>query len=454
MDGDVYDENELSVESVSIEFDRVDEKLKWEEVFPEWIDEKEAKCPHVPLMARFQNDGDFDAVVARVPCGVRDVFRLQVNLVVANVAVKNRNVNAYVVFVGSCAPMVEIFRCDDLVMHGQEYWVYKPELRSLKHQTLMPLGSCQIAPQTEEEELIGKEAKLAYVTVLHSSEDYVCGAIALAQSILQTKTTTSQTIDLILLADTSIGPKSTTGLKSAGWKIHRMERIRSPFAQNGAYNEWNYSKLRIWQLTSYDKVIFIDSDLVVLESIQRLFSYPQLSAAANDLTLFNSGVMVVEPSECMFEHLMNRTWEVRSYNGGDQGFLNEVFGWWHRLPKKVNHMKVFGAGRNESREVPGDVQAVHYLGWKPWTCYRDHDCNWDMPDRRIYASDDAHRRWWKVHDSMPKELQAYCQLTPKMNDRIIEWRRKAGNNATFPDHAHSNIQLKDPRSHYFPSDYN
>ncbi|KAK9219052.1 hypothetical protein WN943_007691 [Citrus x changshan-huyou] len=50
--------------------------------------------------------------------------------------------------------MVEMFRCDDLVEHAGDYWVYKPDLRRLKHKVLMPVGSCQIAPafaQTDSE---------------------------------------------------------------------------------------------------------------------------------------------------------------------------------------------------------------------------------------------------------------------------------------------------------------
>ena len=50
--------------------------------------------------------------------------------------------------------------------------------------------------------------KEAYVTVLHSSEAYVCGAIALAQSIHQINSTR----DLVLLADDLIGLKSTSAL--------------------------------------------------------------------------------------------------------------------------------------------------------------------------------------------------------------------------------------------------
>ncbi|TKY61489.1 putative UDP-glucuronate:xylan alpha-glucuronosyltransferase 4 [Spatholobus suberectus] len=463
------------VETVSIDFDRVDKNLKWEEIFPEWIDESgkwgRPKCPNMPMPA-LENYRDLNVVVAKVSCGIRDVFRLQVNLVVANLAVESGWVtkiesddhrNVYVVFVGSCGPMVEIFRCDDLLMHRGEFWVYKPDLSSLKQQTLMPVGSCQIAPgyaetgkevwraylpQTSKPNHTMRVPKLAYVTVLHSSEAYVCGAIALAQSILQTNT---EIRDLLLLADKSIGPESIRGLKAAGWKIRRIQRIPSPFAKKGAYNEWNYSKLRIWQLTMYDKIIFIDSDLLVLRSIDHLFVYPQLSAAPNDNTLFNSGLMVIEPSQCMFENMMNRTSKVSSYNGGDQGFLNEIFTWWHRLPTKLNHMKSFRRQRgNEKHEVPDDVYAIHYLGLKPWMCYRDYDCNWDMQDRHIYASDSAHKRWWQVYDAMPKELQSYCGLTEKMNQRIVKWRRKA-RNASLSD-GHWKIKVEDPRREHYYSD--
>ncbi|KAF7817895.1 putative UDP-glucuronate:xylan alpha-glucuronosyltransferase 4 [Senna tora] len=468
------------VETVPINFDHVDENLKWEDFFPEWIDEDQKwgppKCPRMPLPSP-ENFQDLNVVVARLPCGhkkegIRDLFRLQVNLVVANLAVGSGLVSfdsyrtVFVVFIGSCGPMVEIFRCDDLLTQRGEYWVYKPKLKWLKQVTLMPVSSCQIAPSFAE---TGKELwrpymsqstlmkknlstgvpKVAYVTVLHSSEAYVCGAIALAQSILRThKYSLNPNTQLLLLADKSIGPKSIRGLKAAGWKIKRIQRILSPFAKKDSYNRWNYSKLRIWQLTNYDKVIFLDSDLLVLNNIYHFSIYPQLSAAPNDLSLFNSGFMIIEPSLCMFEHLMQKTFRVESYNGGDQGFLNEIFTWWHRLPSRLNYLKI----NNQQKELTAnDVYAIHYLGLKPWMCYKDYDCNWDMKDHQIFASDSAHRRWWEVYEEMPKELQAYCGLTKKMEDRLVKWRGRAAN-ATLAD-AHWKIEVKDSRrEHYVEED--
>ncbi|CAL0300088.1 unnamed protein product [Lupinus luteus] len=468
------------VETVSIEFDHVDENMKWEDIFPEWINENNSKCPILP-MPKLEDHKDLNVVVARVPCveGVRDVFRLQVNLVVANLAMKSGWVkelevdeDVYVVFIGSCGPMVDIFKCDDIFLHRLgEYWVYKLDLRSLKQKMLMPVGTCKVAPGYAE---TGKEVwrtyksqsaktlkynytmhipRLAYVTILHSSEAYVCGAIALAQSITLQRNNSilhdnNYNIDLLLLADYSFGPNSIKGLKAAGWKIRRIKRILNPFAKKGSYNEWNYSKLRIWQLTMYDKIIFLDSDLLVVKNIDDFFTYPQLSAAPNDLVLFNSGLMVIEPSMCMFEHLMMQSLKVKPYNGGDQGFVNEIFTWWHRLPRKLNYLKFFQKkNEKQDNEVPEDIYVMHYLGLKPWNCYRDYDCNWDMENHHNFASDSAHKRWWMVHDAMPLQLQSYCGLTKKMEERIIKHRRIA-RNATLCD-GHWKIEVKDPRRKHY-----
>ncbi|KAM7473611.1 hypothetical protein LguiB_020854 [Lonicera macranthoides] len=461
------DEKIGEFDNVKINFDRLDENLTWENFFPEWIDEdgkfgRLPVCPEIP-MPQFEDYGELDVVVAKISCGtnregVRDVFRLQVNLVVANLVVRNGykeseevDRTVYVVFVGSCGPMLEIFRCDDMIWDGGDQWIYKPDLRRLKEMVAMPVGTCQLAPPLPQP---GEEARTrnslqqknipinhpreAYVTVLHSSESYVCGAIALAQSILRTNSTK----DLLLLADDSISPTSINGLKSAGWKIKKIQRIRSPHAKRNAYNEWNYSKLRIWQQTQYDKLIFIDSDLIVLKNIDAFFNYPALSAVRNDKFMFNSGVMLVEPSECMFKTMMKKRFALGSYNGGDQGFLNEVFVWWHRWPLTLNHLKVYNM-RKRRHEVPNDLYTIHYLGLKPWMCYEDYDCNWDMEDHHIFASDSAHKKWWEIYKGMDEELKPYCELSKKMEEKLKK-RRKRAKNGSWGD-GHWKIKVKDPR---------
>ncbi|XP_043713731.1 putative UDP-glucuronate:xylan alpha-glucuronosyltransferase 5 [Telopea speciosissima] len=460
-----------------VQFDQVQEEIQWKDLFPEWIDEEEKwrqpNCPEIPML-KFKDYEEFDVVVAKIPCGdvvqkqgqgLRDVFRLQVNLVVANLVVRSGrryyddgddDRTVYVVFIGSCGPMWEIFRCDDLLIHEGNSWIYRPDLRRLLQKVHMPVGSCKLAlpHMIQGEGRVNydfsklynpiEQPREAYVTILHSSEAYVCGAIALAQSIIQT----GSSKDLVLLADQSISKKTRQALRTSGWKIKNIKRIRNPLGRKNAYNEWNYSKIRLWQLVEYDKVIFIDSDSIVLKNIDKFFGSPELSAVGNDKFLFNSGIMLIEPSMCVFKLLMKKRHKLVSYNGGDQGFLNEAFTWWHRWPARLNYLKVFNGSREKDETehdqvLAENVYGIHYLGLKPWMCYRDYDCNWDRLDFQRFGSDSIHSRWWEVYDAMPKRLQKYCGLTERMDVRINKWRSRA-RFANLSD-GHWEIQVKDPR---------
>ncbi|KAL3637183.1 hypothetical protein CASFOL_019482 [Castilleja foliolosa] len=430
---------------VNVDFNRAAEGVRWADLAPERIDEN-STCPSIP-MPRFEDYRDLDVVVASIDrCESKDVFRLQVNLVVANLLVRSGRKDGqpvYAVFVGGCHPMSEIFRCDDLLWKVGNSWVYKPQLTRIQKLMLMPFGPCQFVPPFSNSgdqnlwtklnhittQSNHKNPKHAYVTVLHTSEDYVCGAIVLAQSILQSNTTK----DLILLADDNISLTSLEALRSAGWQTKLIERIRSPYSKQNTYNEWNYSKLRIWELTQYEKLMFIDSDLLVNMNIDKLFVYPELTAASNyQKHFFNSGLMIVEPSRCTFETLMEKMVVVESYNGGDQGFLNEIFAWWHRLPATTNYLKVFVDVNDHLHYVDRkNVLAVHYTGLKPWKCEdEESDCNWDVLEFHRYASNSAHKMWWKVYKSMPKDLRDYCSLY-----------RAKNNDAYSPNEGHHDISI-------------
>lgn len=100
---------------------------------------------------------------------------------------------------------------------------------------------------------------------------------------------------------------------------------------------------------------------------------------------------------------------VESYNGGDQGFLNEMFAWWHRLPHELNFMKVFVDKDDRVHLIDDRVHAVHYTGLKPWKCTEEeHDCNWDLPIFERYASNSGHKMWWQVYRAMPEKLKPFC----------------------------------------------
>ncbi|KAJ9146169.1 hypothetical protein P3X46_028473 [Hevea brasiliensis] len=72
---------------------------------------------------------------------------------------------------------------------------------------------------------------------------------------------------------------------------------------------------------------------------------------------------------------------------------------------------------------PPILYVLHYLGYKPWICVQDYDCNWNVDILQEFASDVARKTWWKVHDAMPENLQKYCLLRSKQKT-ALDWDRR------------------------------
>lgn len=142
---------------VRVHFERVGEDLRWSDLSPEHVYEN-STCPNVP-MPRFEDYRELDVVVARISQGtgygvdgLKDVSRLQVNLIVANLLVRSgrKGNGPLAVFVESLNPMSEIFRCDDLLWNEGNAWIYKPEMTRIKKLVLLPVGPCQFVPPPSE----------------------------------------------------------------------------------------------------------------------------------------------------------------------------------------------------------------------------------------------------------------------------------------------------------------
>lgn len=160
MDEDDDDVSEWSTygETLQVHFDKVSQFFNWTDLFPEWIDEEEESdvpsCPEIP-MPEFATYKNVDVIVAKLPCKypeegwARDVFRLQVHLIVANMAVKKGRRDwkwkTKVVLWSKCRPMLELFRCDDLVKHEGEWWLYEVDVKRLEQKVSLPVGSCTLA---------------------------------------------------------------------------------------------------------------------------------------------------------------------------------------------------------------------------------------------------------------------------------------------------------------------
>jgi len=74
-------------------------------------------------------------------------------------------------------------------------------------------------------------------------------------------------------------------------------------------------------MTEYDKMVYVDSDAMVLKNCDELFDYPELSAVPDMswVDIFNSGVFVFKPNMDTYRELAELATQKVSFDQADQG---------------------------------------------------------------------------------------------------------------------------------------
>lgn len=225
----------------------------------------------------------------------------------------------------------------------------------------------------------------AYVSLV-TNRDYALGALALARSLKAVESRWP----LVILA-TANAP--VTKLQAEGCRIvpvtqpdlsppFRKRHARAALHSRDPYTKGtkpsfhdpldNFCKLRLWQLTEYRRIVFLDADTLVVKNIDRLFEYPQFCAAPNlyhdltDMHRLNSGVFVAVPSEATYEDMLERL-DVPDvfWRRTDQTFLETYFPDWHGLPYTYNALQ-YVYFRFPDLWRWASVKVVHYQFEKPW----------------------------------------------------------------------------------------
>ncbi|TFK30886.1 hypothetical protein FA15DRAFT_37011 [Coprinopsis marcescibilis] len=172
------------------------------------------------------------------------------------------------------------------------------------------------------------------------------------------------------------------------------------------------TKLHVFRLTRYSKIIFLDADVLPLRPLDHLFDLPHEFSAVPDVgwpDIFNSGVLVLSPGEDKFNQLNQLLKSRGSWDGGDQGLLNEWRGRdWHRLSFTYNTTPTAAYTYAPAYERYGSqISALHFIGKnKPWNTlpYRSPfvsnarpSTSNDSPEQ-AYDYDSLVDRWYAVYD--------------------------------------------------------
>lgn len=225
--------------------------------------------------------------------------------------------------------------------------------------------------------------KYAYVTVL-SSKNYLSGILTLNVSL---KHVSSQ-YPLVVLTASDIDGDSIACLKEKNITVIATDtpmQIPQKIIQSNiqfGMPQWSrtFTKLLIFELIEYDKMVYLDSDMIVLENIDCLFQYNHMSAVVAGKLLhpewegFNSGCMVFIPHKGLSAEMLSL---VNHFDKplGDQDVLQEYYYDWknHKeleLPQGYNVFYKdieFYVNKAQYALSNRKFKVIHYIGVrKPW----------------------------------------------------------------------------------------
>lgn len=181
-----------------------------------------------------------------------------------------------------------------------------------------------------------------YVCVL-ATNDYLDGCLVLNENL---KHINSQ-YELLCLINESIDEETRKMLDYFKIEYKETKKINYDVDYEGhlqPYYKNTFNKLSIFNLTEYEKIVYLDLDLLILENIDNLFDYDSI-AMAKDYPfshLYNSGVMVIEPNKDDYDNLMELMKEkiINQIQLGDQDIINEYFKTINTIPQEYNLMRL------------------------------------------------------------------------------------------------------------------
>jgi glycogenin len=221
--------------------------------------------------------------------------------------------------------------------------------------------------------------KRGFISIL-STESYLPGLLVLHHSLIATGTR----FPFMVLVTDNISRVALDQLDQNGIAYQAIDRlIVNPTSVDDTHRwYYNYAKLSVFGLLAFDKVVFLDADLLITANIDELFDAPHLSAVnaggrlpeLSEWRQFNSGVMVIEPNQDLFSDMLDKVGKIETgAPGGDQAFLHAYYPDWpswthlhldHRYNLFQVHLDRYHALLGWTLD---DVRIVHFIGvTKPW----------------------------------------------------------------------------------------
>jgi len=297
--------------------------------------------------------------------------------------------------------------------------------------------------------------KVAWCTLL-TNTNYLPGCLVLAESLKRVDSKFSLVV--MHLPDMDESTKKTLQTMS-NIQLHKVDYLLPKNLSNANY-AWSqyadtWTKMRVWELIEFDKLVLLDSDMLVCHNMDELITdvdvdvgwvagchactcnpmniktyppswtpdscaytqyAPNPCPPTDKRAYFNSGLLVLRPSTSTWieiEKKLDQISEHSSYKFPDQDLLNEVFlGKWKSLGYGYNALKTLKfchsslwyeneeeIKNSNNKENSMIVKNIHYILEKAWDV---HDLEKAKKDGNKFV--DNYKWWWLVWWDVERNL--------------------------------------------------
>lgn len=244
----------------------------------------------------------------------------------------------------------------------------------------------------------------AFITLL-SNEKYFDGVVILYRTLLELRSR----YPLYCMLSTMVDKVVERRLENIGVKCIRLSRRTidtdiNAESNNLTFSHWSqtFDKLQVWGLTQFEKLVFVDSDMLIRSNIDSLFERPPFTAVCAGCSYptnadwygLNSGLLVLEPNKKIEDDLYALAPKVveeflaKGMSVGDQDVINRYMSDWH-LQKELHLDEGYNLfadylsyyikynGYSWSGKQGSPVSVVHFIGrQKPWMKKRLRNWIW------------------------------------------------------------------------------
>jgi Glycosyl transferase family 8 len=229
---------------------------------------------------------------------------------------------------------------------------------------------------------LSTQRNCSYITVL-STDRYLEGVLVLYYSWRRTQ----PQYPFLVLTTPNLTDSTYQTLNQHGISYRPIAPIHltAQVQTRQQHWQWTYSKLQIFNQAQFDKLVYLDADMLVCQNIDELFAKPHMSAVNAGGMLpenaawkqLNSGLMVIEPAFSLYDDMIAQLAALYNPAGGDQDFLQAYYPDWADRPElHLDHgynlfhthldryQQLFGYQINDAQKP---VKVVHFIGeYKPW----------------------------------------------------------------------------------------